>query len=84
MFDIERRHRAQTKRSRDGHAGEVPMKLEEALQKVLEYAGHRFRCDALGVNWNKGPCDCGWEQLEEALKNRRREAVMATRLKNAG
>ena len=57
------------------------MSPEEALRKVLEYAGHRSIRDALGVNWNKGPCDCGWEQLEEALKNRRREAVMATRKK---
>jgi len=38
---------------------EKKMSPEDKLQKVLEYAGHRSVCDALGVNWRQGPCDCG-------------------------
>jgi len=43
------------------------MNPEDKLQEVLAYAGHRSVCDALGVNWRQGPCDCGWEQIEAKL-----------------
>ncbi len=43
------------------------MSPEDKLQEVLEYARHSSYCDALQVNWNKGPCDCGWEKIEAKL-----------------
>lgn len=39
--------------------------------KVLAYAGHRHDCDNLRAMWNRGPCDCGWVEVEAALKEAR-------------
>ena len=39
--------------------------LVEALQK---YAKHEPGCDALQVNWHKGPCDCGWKEMRDRLR----------------
>ncbi len=50
---------------------EKKMSSEDTLQEALEYAGHRSDCALLKVNltpgWDKGPCDCGWEQIEAKL-----------------
>jgi hypothetical protein len=41
----------------------------EKLTLALEYAGHRSDCDALGQMWDRGPCDCGWEEVERSIRN---------------
>lgn len=37
------------------------------MKELLSYIEHNDRCDWLGVNWNKGPCDCGLFGLLSAM-----------------
>ncbi len=39
-----------------------------AVTRALAYAGHRHGCDALAAMWNRGPCDCGWEEAKAELQ----------------
>lgn len=40
----------------------------DKLTLALEYAGHKHNCDALQVQWHKGPCDCGWEKAKASIE----------------
>lgn len=40
----------------------------ELLVKALAYAGHNYGCDARKSLWHRGPCDCGWAEVEEQFK----------------
>lgn len=42
--------------------------IKELLGEVLPFAQHKSGCGALGVMWDKHPCDCGWEKLEKRLE----------------
>lgn len=41
---------------------------EELLTRALRYSGHKYNCDYLQPMWHKGPCDCGWAELEVLLQ----------------
>lgn len=37
------------------------------LTRLLAFVRHEPNCDALGVMWHQGPCDCGLHALVEKL-----------------
>jgi hypothetical protein len=46
----------------------MPQQTPEQLLAWLKmYGQHKPNCGALGVMWDKEPCDCGWHQVKEDL-----------------
>jgi hypothetical protein len=37
------------------------------FDEILTFFRHKPGCDWLEVNWNKGPCSCGFEELARKL-----------------
>lgn len=52
---------------------------EQLIEALLPYLGHLGNCDFLQPMWHKGPCDCGWADLEAKLPPGLYEKVMARR-----
>lgn len=39
------------------------------LRKLIPYADHTSKCDAVQPMWHKGPCDCGFRQVVLELQS---------------
>lgn len=46
----------------------LPAPRSLLLAAIMRFAQHRDDCDAVEVQWRKGPCNCGWQEMKERLR----------------